>query len=91
MDITLFEKVNKAKLKEVLQCSNIPFEKSDKKEWKDSFLKTLSYYDKKKYTEKGIETKYLQSNKYGRFNTKYGLQTFQKEVRKYISGEFYHD
>ena len=30
MDITLFEKVNKAKLKEVLQCSNIPFEKSDK-------------------------------------------------------------
>ena len=91
MDITLFEKVDKTKLKEVLQCNNIPFENGDDKKWKDSFLKTLSFYNKKKYSEKGIETKYQQSNKYGRYYTKYGLQTFQREVRKYISGEFYHD
>ena len=62
-DITLYEKVNKQKLKEVLECDNIPFEKSDNKEWKDSFLKTLYFYNKKRYTSKGIETKYLQSNK----------------------------
>ena len=51
-DITLYEKVNKQKLKEVLECDNIPFEKSDNKEWKDSFLKTLYFYNKKDILQK---------------------------------------
>ena len=91
MDITLFEKINKEKLKEVIECNNIPFEKNDDEMWKKAFITALKFYDKKKVTKNGIEIKYKQVNKYGRFYTKCGLQNFQREVRKYISGEFYVD
>lgn len=91
MDITLFEEVNIKKLKEVINCDNIPFENTDDKEWINIFKKQLSAYSKKKYTSKGFEIRYTQPNKYGRYMAKIGLQLFQKDVRKYISGEFVRD
>ena len=91
MDITLFERINIEKLKQVIECNNIPFERGDDEMWKKAFLTALRFYSKKKVTKNGLEIKYKQTNKYGRFYTKCGLQTFQREVRKYISGEFYYD
>lgn len=91
MDITLYEKINKDKLKQVLECSNIPFDKTDDESWKKAFITSLVFYNKKKVTKNGLEIKYKQVHKYGRYYTKCGLQTFQKDVRKYISGEYYND
>jgi hypothetical protein len=89
--ITLYEKINKKKMEEVLKCNNILFEKIDDETWKEQFLTTLKRYYTKKPKKNGIEIRYEQSCNYGRYYTKYGLQTFQKDVRKYISGEFYED
>jgi hypothetical protein len=93
MDITLYEKIDKTKLEQVLMCDNIPFENSDDENWKDNFKKILTLYSKKRYTKQGIEIKYKQINKYGRYccYRGIGLQAFQKDVRKYISGEYYDD
>ena len=52
----------------------------------------MKIYSKRKLDKNGcIEIKYQQSNKYGRYNVKYGLQNFQSDIRKYISGEYYID
>jgi energy-coupling factor transporter ATP-binding protein EcfA2 len=91
MDITLYEKVDKVKLMEVIQCDNIPFEKSDDPTWQEGFKKTIKTYNKKHNASRGTEVRYKQSDKYGRFNASCGLQSFQKDIRKYISGEFYID
>ena len=92
MNITLYEKVNKDKLRQVQECNNIPFEKGDDPMWIEQIKKGLNTYSKKGDNKgKGIKTDYEQSNKYGRFNTKFGLQTLQRELRKYISGEYYLD
>lgn len=87
----MYEEVNVEKLREVLSCDNIPFEEADDEEWKEIFKKQLKWYLKKKRTSKGYEIKYTQPNKYGRYNAKIGLQFFQKDVRKYISGEYVRD
>ncbi len=91
MDITLYEEVDFDKLKEVISCDNIPFETTDDKEWFDIFKKQLLYYYNKKRNVKGVEVKYTQPNKFGRYCCKTGLQLFQKDVRKYVSGEFVKD
>lgn len=91
MTIALYEKVNRVKLNQVLECDNIPFKAESKQVWIDGFLKGLSKYKNKKYDKKGIKTIYEQKNNYGRFTTSCGLQNFQKDVRMYISGEFYWD
>jgi hypothetical protein len=88
MDITLYEKVNKQKLNEVLVCDNIP---GDNIEWKQKLKTLLTILNKKKLNKQGIEVKYKQKYKYGRYNTNCGLQLIQKDIRKYISGEFYYD
>ena len=91
MDITLYEQYDKKKLEEVISCNNIPFETTDDKEWVDIFKNQIKKYYKKKYTDKGIEIKYIQKNNFGRYTTRCGLQGFQKDVRKYISGEYVRD
>jgi energy-coupling factor transporter ATP-binding protein EcfA2 len=91
LNFTLFEKVNKEKLIEVLECNNIPFEESDDREWKSKFKEMLFKYTKLKETEKGIPVEYYQKYNYGRMYSKIGLQGFQREVRKYIAGEYYID
>jgi len=91
MDIILYEKINRDKLREVLECNNIPFEDGDEEEWKQIQETKLKNYVKKKFSDKGIFTKYKQVAKYGRYYSSNGLQGFQREVKKYISGEFYKD
>ena len=91
MDITLYEEINDTRMEEVIACSNIPFDECDDEQWKEKFKKQLKIYRKKKRTSRGYEIRYIQPNKYGRFCTKIGLQIFQKDVRKYISGEFVRD
>ncbi len=91
-DISLFEFINKEKLQEVIECGNLPFGDKDEPIWKEQFQKQLKFYDKKKFKkDKGIEIKYSQPNKFGRYISKCGLQMFQKDVRKYISGEYIYD
>ena len=91
MDITLFERINRTKLNQVLECDNIPFQLRFDSTMKNTLYKTLNMYKKKINKNDLIPTKYTQNHKYGRYNTSYGLQTFQKDVRKFISGEFYDD
>lgn len=91
LNIELFERVNVEKLQKVLRCDNIPFENGDDTDWKQKFLSNLLKYSKEKITKKGIKKIYRQEKKYGRYYSGCSLQTFQKEVRKYISGEFYQD
>lgn len=83
-DIILYEKINRDKLREVLSCDNIPYGENDDPQWKESFQKQLKSYYQKKPKKEGIEIKYKQTNKYGRFFSNNGLQKFQKDVRKYI-------
>lgn len=91
MDITLYEKVNREKLSQVLNCINYPFDTYDKENKKNIQLKQLINYSKKKLKDGKVAINYTQKNKYGRFYTSYGLQTFKKDIRKYISGEYYLD
>ena len=86
-EITLYEKVNIEKLNQVLLCGNIP---STDPEWFKVFQKQLLYYSRMKYTKNGFKITYKQTNGYGRF-TACCLQSFQKDIRKYISGECYED
>ena len=48
MDITLFEKINKEKLKEVIECNNIPFEKNDDEMWKKAFITAFKKWNRNK-------------------------------------------
>jgi hypothetical protein len=84
MEITHYEKVNRQKLNEVLECDDISFEEGDDLRWKTKFLKELKMYAKKREFKNGIQVTYKQANKYGRFNVSIGLQTFQRDIRKYI-------
>jgi hypothetical protein len=74
----------------------LPINTSDKK-W-NNFNVMLERYSKiKKHTrdgnEVGIKVIYRQSNKFGRYTVKggIGLQHTPKEIKKYISGEYYID
>lgn len=91
--LTLYEKYNRNKLKQVLECDNIPINGDDV--WKENLLKILKKYYKKPYDSINHSVKccYTQFNKYGRFyvNNSCGIQSFQKDIRKYISGEYHLD
>ena len=89
--IQLTEIVNEKKLLEVIACDNIPFGESDEPEWKQKFILFLNSY-KNKQSKNGYRTvNYNQKNHIGRYYANNGLQLFQRDVRKYISGEFYED
>lgn len=92
--LTLYEMVNDEKLQKVVMCNNIPFESTDDFEWFEQFKKILKIYSQTP-TEagKGKKVIYVQTNEYGRFSAKsgLGLQLFQRDVRKYISGEYTDD
>ncbi len=90
MDITLFEEVNLERLHEVISCDNIPFKDADDDK-REAFKRTLKSYARKKHTKKGFEVKYTRPSNYGRYMAKGGLQGFQKEVRKYLCGEYVRD
>jgi len=92
MDITLYEEVNVDRLREVINCNNIPFGTDDKKDWVEKVPIRLKQYLRKKFTTNGVEIKYTQSKKIGgRYSTDRGLQFFQKDVRKYLSQEYVKD
>lgn len=44
----MFERINMEKLKQVIQCNNIPFERGDDEMWNKAFLTALRLYSKKK-------------------------------------------
>lgn len=90
MDITLYEKVEMHKLHQVLNCINLPIQSRSEKEIQVLYQK-LNTYSKKKVTKNGIEIKYKQPNKFGRFYAPIGLQNFPKDIRKYIISDFYQD
>ena len=90
-NITLYEKIDRQRLQQVLECDNIPFENDDDPEWKDIFLKQLKIYStKREKKDKGIPINYDRSNQYGRYTSK-GLQLFQKDVRMFITNNKYID
>jgi hypothetical protein len=92
MDITLYEEVNINRLREVINCNNIPFGLNDDRDWIEKVPIRLKQYLRKKFTTNGIEIKYTQSKKIGgRFTTDRGLQFFQKDIRKYLSQEYVKD
>ena len=88
--IVLYETINPEKLKNIIKCINIPFETTDDLEWFNKFKKQLKFYIKKEKFGK-VKVEYEQKNKYGRYNTNCGLQIFQRDVRKYVAGEFHID
>jgi len=87
MNITLYEKVNRERLNEVLECTNLPFNGDEKSEYKISFITKLKNYSKKKLKNGKIEITYKQPNKWGRFYSGNGFQGFKKDVRKYLNNE----
>jgi hypothetical protein len=89
--ISLYEKYNREKLKQVIQCDNIPVNGDEK--WKENLVKILKKYYKKPYENNYVKCEYTQFKKYGRFyvNNSCGIQTFQKDIRKYIAGEYHLD
>ena len=82
-----YEMYNIEKLNEVLKCKNLPSKEPD------VLLKLLNKYSKKKKVNNRVKIKYHQKNNFGRFCCEggVGLQFIQKDVRKYISGEYYCD
>lgn len=90
-EIKLYENVNKEKLKLVLKCNNIPInDESNENDinWLDIFKNiTLINYAKLNqnitYTQKN-------TNGMGRYMGQ-GLQSFPKEIRKYLSDNMYID
>ena len=86
-DIILYEKVNEEHLNEVLNCGNLIT--GDDHIWFKQFQTQLLRYSRQKPTKHGRKIVYKQ-NGYGR-HTAVCLQGFQKDVRKYISGEYYED
>lgn len=90
MDITLYEKVDMKKLHQVINCINLPIKSKNDKDVQVLYQKLNRYY-KKKITKNGIEIKYKQPNKFGRFYAPIGLQNFPKDIRKYIISDYYQD
>ena len=91
--IILYEKVNQQKLNQVLHCDNIPFDSTNDdlkwfKQFKSNLLKYNHIKDEKNGKKKII---YKQINSFGRYYSSNGYQGFQKEVRKYLSNEYYDD
>jgi energy-coupling factor transporter ATP-binding protein EcfA2 len=92
MDITLYEEVNIDRLREVINCNNIPFEENDDRIWMERVPLRLKQYLRKKFTTNGVQIKYTQSKKIGgRYTTDRGLQFFPKDIRKYLSQEYVKD
>lgn len=89
--LILYEKYNREKLEKVIKCNNIPVNGDDL--WKENLLKILKKYYKKPYENNYVKCEYTQFKKYGRFyvNNSCGIQAFQKDIRKYISGEYHLD
>ena len=67
MNITLYETVDRQRLNQVLECTNLPFDGNKTSEWKVSFITKLQNYAKKKLKNGKIEITYKQPNKWGRF------------------------
>ena len=92
MDITLYEKYNADRLRQVLECGNLPFDSADDNEWREKFKQSLKKYSKLKHNKNGkVEMKYKQNNKYGRFMACNGYQGFKRDVRKYLNNEYDRD
>lgn len=87
MNITLFEKIDRQRLNEVLECNNLPFDGSEKTEWKIAFITKLQNYANKKLKNGKIEIIYKQPNKWGRYYSNNGYQGFKRDIRKYINNE----
>ena len=86
--ISLYEQVNLNRLNEVFQCD---IEEGDDEDWFEKFKVQLVKYASLPNTKKGKKIVYKQVNNYGRFYASIGLQGFQRDVRKYLCGEFVKD
>jgi len=94
--IELYELVNRERLLEVLNCSNLPCESTSQDDGnckkKENLLTLLTKYSKLKwYKNKGYKIVYKQNSGFGRYNCSRGLQTFKREIRKYLCQEYYTD
>jgi len=94
--IELYEMVNRERLLEVLNCSNLPCESTSQDDGnckkKENLLTSLIKYSKLKwYKNKGYKIVYKQNSGFGRYNCPRGLQTFKREIRKYLCQEYYTD
>ena len=87
MNITLYEKIDRVRVLEVLECDNIPFEETDTQEWKSTMMTKLKNYAKKKLKNGKVEIEYKQKNKWGRYYSSNGYQGFKREIRKYLNNE----
>ena len=86
MNITLYEKVDKQRLIDVIECENLPFDGIESEEWKTSMKTQLRNYLKKLKDGK-VEIEYKQKFKWGRFYSKMGFQGFKRDIRKYLNNE----
>ena len=81
--IKLYENINKSRLELVKRCENLyDTENEGDKKWLEKFKKTLENYKE--------EVKYKQKNGSGRYFAN-GLQSFPREVRKYVCDGYYVD
>jgi P4 family phage/plasmid primase-like protien len=77
----LIEKVNKIKLEQVIHCTNIPIQKPDDEFWANNLQEML-----KKYTGTVEYHKKIHGRYFGN-----GLQTCQRDIRKYLADDNYID
>jgi hypothetical protein len=101
MTILLKEKINENHLLEVLKCKNLPndtkgFEIECEKEWFEHFKKGLYLYYKLPKEGAYRKIKYDPGKYSRRLFCHYGLQRFQRDVRKYLclddqGNPMYHD
>lgn len=80
-NITLIEKVNHQKLQNVINCDNIPIKNPEDEYWANNLQEML-----KKYTG----TVEYHKKKWGRYFGN-GLQTCQRDIRKYLADGNYID
>lgn len=95
--IVKFEKVNEDKLDEVIACDNLPTNDCDDIDSSafNLYNKLIEYKNIPLNNSDSRKVIYNQCSdiSYGRFYAKdaLGLQSFKREVRKYISSDYYYD
>src|SRR5690348_11513135 len=90
---TCYEKFNQQKLDEVIQCKNIPYDPFTDDEWYDALNTKLKHYNNlPTLNENTKKITYNQKTRhYGRMTSNLGAQGLQRDIRKYIHGEYYVD
>jgi P4 family phage/plasmid primase-like protien len=77
----LVEKVNQVKLNNVINCTNIPIQNPDDEYWAHNLQEMLRKYTGSVEYHRKTHGRYFSS----------GLQTCQRDVRKYLADDYYID